>query len=192
MLCEQLHSPQWKRIHLHGVCYLVRLFTMKFNSEKGNEAVSFVCAGVIFSFLLLNLWWSFLFFHTDSWMSADRSWVFSLTTPRLQVCEASLTVTQEVFCRMRRWQPCEFLHPEAAAVKIWTTSLRRSQVSSSHFPQLIFVTQQTQQRDVTVPPKDSSIWRELFPFSSLYSFKNVLGCLCFFYSHTTGGRLGLI
>lgn len=88
MLCEQLHSLQWKRIRLYGVCYLVRLFTMKFNSEKGNEAVSFVCVSVIF-LLLLNLWRFFFFFkqtHATPLLSAERGSVFRLTTPRLQVC----------------------------------------------------------------------------------------------------------
>lgn len=137
MLCEQLHSPQWKRNRLYRGCYLVQLFTMKFNSEKGNEAVSFFVCVSFFCYY----WICDEFLQTakpeagTSPLSAERGSVFSLTTPRLQVCQASLAVTQEVFCRMSRWQLCEFLHPGATAVKIWITSLHRSQLSSSHFLQ---------------------------------------------------------
>lgn len=87
MLCEQLHSPLWKQIHLYGVCYLVQLFTMKFNSEKGNEAVSFVCVSVFFFYYwICDVFFSFSQTAGTALLSAERGSVFSLTTPRLQVC----------------------------------------------------------------------------------------------------------
>lgn len=64
-------------------------------------------------------------------------------------------------------------YPGATAVKIWITSLRWSQVSSFHFPQLIFVTQPIQQRDLTVSPKEEEL-----DMTSSPSLPSILSKVC--------------